>query len=230
MSDFSKLEKAQARRERRNNRRRTNTNMMVCPTTTRTPAPTVVDEVSHPRTPAARWRLEGQADDFPDLIDMERADLMKGDYTDDELANAIYLHGDASPSLENLLSGKAFRPIVWLTAGKERIRWLSRKLEQALSRLRLYENQKPIAYGTPDGNWVRAEDKEQRPDAAAFTEVFYASAKLDNAGEVSSLVSLLKDCAPHLKKSIDTANFDNRKEMRELLHRIVKVTAKYTEN
>lgn len=83
-------------------------------------------------TPANRRGDNGEIDHFAHYIDRERADLPLGDYTDDELANAIFIHYDMVPSVEDMLSGKAKMPIVYMTAGKERIRWLSRKLIEAL--------------------------------------------------------------------------------------------------
>ncbi|WP_412535944.1 hypothetical protein [Marinobacter sp. MIT932201] len=69
------------------------------------------------RTPSARWREAGETDPHEGKYDGERALLCKGDITDDELANEVYLY----PNIGNL------------TAAKERIRWLSRRLEVALS-------------------------------------------------------------------------------------------------
>jgi len=66
-------------------------------------------------TPAARWRENGEEDPHGDYYNCERAKLCKGDLTDDELANAVYLN----PDIGNL------------TAAKERIRWLSRELVKA---------------------------------------------------------------------------------------------------
>lgn len=84
-------------------------------------------------TPANRWSLEtGNGEDpHPDIINQERAKLQLGYLTDDELANAVFLHADKNPSMDAVMSGKALMPIVYLTAAKERIRWLSRKLEQS---------------------------------------------------------------------------------------------------
>jgi hypothetical protein len=82
------------------------------------------------RTPAAQWRENGEKDPHK-RFDGERSDLALGYLSDDELANAVYLHGDRSPSIADLLAGKAVRPIVYLTAAKERIRWLSRALVKA---------------------------------------------------------------------------------------------------
>jgi hypothetical protein len=72
---------------------------------------------SEDQTPAARWRQEGQPDPHGRRYDCERAQLALGELSDDELANAVYLE----PT------------IVTLTAAKDRIRWLSRKLHEATS-------------------------------------------------------------------------------------------------
>lgn len=72
-------------------------------------------------TPAAKWRQNGEPDPHGDAYECERAKLCKGHLTDDELANAVFLHchGD----------------IGTLTAAKERIRWLSRSLLAAQQRI-----------------------------------------------------------------------------------------------
>lgn len=84
-------------------------------------------------TPAANWREKGDLDPHGSYYDRERAELPLGDLTDDELVNAVFLYGDTQPSIAEVIAGTAKMPIVYLTAGKERIRWLSRnlvKLEQ----------------------------------------------------------------------------------------------------
>lgn len=86
-------------------------------------------------TPAAKWRKNGEADPHGDKYDCERAKLAKGDLTDDELANGMYLYDHRN----------GFESIFWLTAGKERIRWLSRKLVEA--QLRIAELEKPASSG-----------------------------------------------------------------------------------
>lgn len=83
------------------------------------------------QTPAAHWREKGEPDPHSSYNNMERAALALGDLTDDELANAVFLYGDTQPSIAEVIAGTAKMPIVYLTAGKERIRWLSRKLIEA---------------------------------------------------------------------------------------------------
>ena len=84
-------------------------------------------------TPAARWREAGDLDPHGSCYDRERSGLPLGDLADDELANAVFMYGGTQPSIAEVIAGTAKMPIVYLTAGKARIRWLSRnlvKLEQ----------------------------------------------------------------------------------------------------
>ncbi len=82
-------------------------------------------------TPAAKWRIDGEPDPHGTRYDCERAALTLGTLTDDELANAVFMHGNERPPIQDVIAGTAFMPIVYLTAAKERIRWLSRALETA---------------------------------------------------------------------------------------------------
>jgi len=86
-----------------------------------------------PRTPAAEWRVKGEADPHGTQYDCERAALTLGNLTDDDLANGAYMNYDVRMSLDELMNPKPGKhmPIVWMTAVKERIRWLSRALEKA---------------------------------------------------------------------------------------------------
>lgn len=81
-----------------------------------------------PATPSARWAADGLPDPHAGRYACERAALTLGNLTDDELANAVYLHGNEQPSMADLVAGKALSGIVYLTAAKDRIRWLSRAL------------------------------------------------------------------------------------------------------
>lgn len=83
------------------------------------------------QTPAAHWREKGEPDPHGSYYDRERAELPLGNLTDDELANEVFMWGDHKPSVAEIMDGTAKMPIVYLTAGKERIRWLSRKLIEA---------------------------------------------------------------------------------------------------
>jgi hypothetical protein len=94
-----------------------------------------VNNADMPSTPSARWRKEGKEDPHVAQYDCVRATLVLGDLTDDELANAVYLYADTPPSMSDVISGKAIMPIVYLTAAKDRIRWLSRQNEYLLAQL-----------------------------------------------------------------------------------------------
>ena len=76
-------------------------------------------------TPGAVWRENGEDDPHGDKYSCPRSALPKGNLTDDELANGMFIC-DHRTSLES---------IGWLTAGKERIRWLSRRLAAAERRI-----------------------------------------------------------------------------------------------
>lgn len=71
-------------------------------------------------TPVANWREEKQEDPHGTHYDGERAKLAGGQYTDDEVANMVYMN----PGIANL------------TVAKERIRWLSRKLVKTTDELK----------------------------------------------------------------------------------------------
>jgi len=88
------------------------------------------------KTPAAKWRQEGQADPHGDHYNCQRAALTLGELTDDELANGVFLHGNEPLNINALLRRTPgyHSAVVWLTAGKDRIRWLSRALEESKAR------------------------------------------------------------------------------------------------
>ena len=87
-------------------------------------------------TPAAYWGVESASEDpFPELINRERGSLCLGNHTDDQLANEVFMYGDMTPEekVRAMITGKC-SSVAYLTAAKERIRWLSRHLEAALAR------------------------------------------------------------------------------------------------
>lgn len=91
------------------------------------------DPVQPASTPAANWRADGALDPHGTHYDCERAALTLGGFSDDELANAAFMNYDHRPPLQDIVDGKAHSPIVYMTAVKERIRWLSRALEAAIA-------------------------------------------------------------------------------------------------
>ena len=104
-------------------------------------------------TPSSHWRAEGQADPHAGHYDCERAALAMGNLTDDELANAAFVNYDVRPPLQDIIAGKAYSPIAYMTAVKDRIRWLSRSLEKAISErdalaaeLKAVREQEPVAW------------------------------------------------------------------------------------
>ena len=87
------------------------------------------------KTPSSNWNAAGEVDPHGETYNCERSALSMGTLTDDELANAVFLYGNQRPNIDDVISGKAHMPIVYLTAAKERIRWLSRSLVKAETEL-----------------------------------------------------------------------------------------------
>jgi hypothetical protein len=87
------------------------------------------------RTAAATWRTKGEPDPHENYYDCERAALTLGNLTDDELANGAFMNYDRKWTFQELVNPQPglYRPIVWMTAVKDRIRWLSRALVSATS-------------------------------------------------------------------------------------------------
>lgn len=84
-------------------------------------------------TPSSNWHSTGEPDPHQGRYDCERAALAMGNLTDEELANGAFLNYDVRPSMQDIIDRKASSPIMWMTAVKDRIRWLSRSLEKALA-------------------------------------------------------------------------------------------------
>lgn len=89
-------------------------------------------------TPSSRWAENGEPDPHGNSYACERASLALGKLTDDELANAVFMHDHRNLDLAAILAGEP-SSIALLTAAKERIRWLSRMLAH------------PPAPAVPDG-------------------------------------------------------------------------------
>ncbi|MFM0432312.1 hypothetical protein PQQ75_25100 [Paraburkholderia aspalathi] len=123
-----------------------------------------------PSTPSATWRANGEPDPHFKQYDCERATLTLGTLTDDELANGAFMNYDRRQSLSEMLNPQPGQhmPIVWMTAAKERIRWLSRALERALAPA----TEPPVACkgincGSTDGASHSAECQSQHDAAVA---------------------------------------------------------------
>ena len=102
-------------------------------------------------TPAAAWRQAGEPDPHAGHYDCERAKLAMGHLTDDELANGAFMNYDQPLNVQGILAGTHASPIAWMTAVKDRIRWLSRELNRAeqerdalATKLAELEEQEPI--------------------------------------------------------------------------------------
>ena len=82
-------------------------------------------------TPGAQWRAAGEPDPHGARYNCQRAELALGHLSDDELANGAFMNYDAPLNLEGIQAGTHSGPVAWMTAVKDRIRWLSRQLEEA---------------------------------------------------------------------------------------------------
>ncbi|WP_110949197.1 hypothetical protein [Pseudomonas bohemica] len=104
-------------------------------------------------TPAATWRVNGEKDPHAGRYDGERSQLALGKYTDDELANGAFMNYDAPFDVAKVMAQDPdyHPPIVWMTAVKDRIRWLSRKLAAA-------DAQRTELLGALDGLLLAYED------------------------------------------------------------------------
>lgn len=81
-------------------------------------------------TPGARWAATGEPDPHGTRYDCERSELAMGNLSDDELANAVFIHGDRNLTFAQMTSGE-LPGSAYLAAAKDRIRWLSRALVAA---------------------------------------------------------------------------------------------------
>ncbi len=83
-----------------------------------------------PVTPAAEWREKGEPDPHGNRYECERDALALGHITDDALANGAYMNYDQPLDFKALAENKPgyYSPICWMTAVKDRIRWLSRRV------------------------------------------------------------------------------------------------------
>jgi hypothetical protein len=162
------------------------------------------------KTPAAKWRQEGQADPHGNHYNCQRAALTLGQLTDDELANGVFLHGNEPLNINALLRKTPgyHSAVVWLAAGKDRIRWLSRALEESKAR----EQALQLRLNTAD----QRIDELVISEAALREEVFSQRAKIEkleqqvefvvnerDAAEQRNavLVELLRECQPALDKA-----------------------------
>lgn len=115
---------------------------------------------SQAATPSSHWRVEGAPDPHAGHYDGERAALAMGKLTDDELANGAFMNYDQPLNLAGIIAGTHSSPIAWMTAVKDRIRWLSRSLERVAAgrdalaaELKALREQKPVARIDDDENF-----------------------------------------------------------------------------
>lgn len=83
------------------------------------------------------WLAEGREDQFANYLERAREDLAMADFSDDELANYAFMNYDRAPEAEAAEMMSRYRNgmlhqfhsrIAIMTAVKERLRWLSRRV------------------------------------------------------------------------------------------------------
>jgi hypothetical protein len=134
-----------------------------------------------PDTPAAQWRENGEKDPHGTRYNCERAELALGKLSDDELANGAFMNYDTRMSVEDMMNPKPGQhmPIVWMTAVKDRIRWLSRRLVEAQA-----ERQEGAGAGADDAHLFELWWAEFMPEAtqARAWAAWVAAPRADGVG------------------------------------------------
>ena len=155
----------------------------------------LTEAIATPATPRATWAMNGEPDPHGDRYNCARADLCMGAMTDDELANAAFMNYDVRPHPQDIIDGKAFSPIAYMTAVKDRIRWLSRRLDKVERPEQ--QPQEPVARILRIGIngirivWIRGAD----PQEGEFGQFLYLAPPKTDAGIPASTVSALREVA-----------------------------------
>lgn len=139
-------------------------------------------------TPPAKWLVLGKDDPHGSLYSSSmRSRIAMGDWTDDMIGNALYLMGDSLNEPERSLS-RAISGIGVLTAGKERIRWLSRRvtfLEKAYMELR------PRMYTVKNGDTLYDIAKRETGDGERWRELHELNRHIPNPDRIKAGDSLM---------------------------------------
>lgn len=109
------------------------------------------------KTPSAGWRENGEPDPHGTRYECPRENLAMGGLTDDQLANGAFLNYDQPLNLQGILAGTHSSPISWMTAVKDRIRWLSRQLFASQQR----NNEQAVEYNAMVDSFLARERKLQ---------------------------------------------------------------------
>lgn len=95
--------------------------------------------------PQPSWRDLGMSDPHNEHYDhtKKREDLAMGHLSDDMIAYGAFMYYNAPLDVERIIARDPnyFSPIGWMTAAKERLRWLSRRLWDAERRIEIMEGQ-----------------------------------------------------------------------------------------
>lgn len=125
-----------------------------------------------------------------------------GKLTDDELANGAFMNYDQPLNLAGIIAGTHSSPIAWMTAVKDRIRWLSRSLDMVVderdaiaAEMKALREQGPVA---------RIDDDEsfQGPcrHAMAFVPMHRGSPLYAYPVPARELTDAVDDLAQHIRQ------------------------------
>lgn len=139
-------------------------------------------------TPPAKWLVLGKEDPHSTFYSSNmRNRLAMGDWTDDALANALFLSGDDTHSPHRTLS-RAMSGMAVLTAAKERMRWLSRRvhfLEEAYAEIR------PRMYTVKNGDTLYGIAKRETGDGERWRELHELNRHIPNPDRIKAGDSLM---------------------------------------
>lgn len=146
-------------------------------------------------TPSSHWSADGKPDPHGKTYDCERAGLHMGNMTDDELANGAFLNYDQPLNVAGILAGTCHSPIAWMTAVKDRIRWLSRSLEKVAAErdalaaeLKESREQEPVAF---------MHDQETRRDCVHIEVLDFLQRANSHYGCVNKIQRIPLDTTEH---------------------------------
>lgn len=107
------------------------------------------------KTTASGWRENGEPDPHGTRYECQRESLAMGGLTDDQLANGAFLNYDRPLDIHAIMTKQEgyASPIAWMTAVKDRIRWLSRQLFASQQR----NNEQAVEYNAMVDTLLRKE-------------------------------------------------------------------------
>ena len=83
-------------------------------------------------TPSTEWFVKGEPDPHGmQYVGKRRRHMALGQLTDDQLAHGVFMNYNAPLDIRGIIARTNHSPIAWVSAAKDRIRWLSRMFEKS---------------------------------------------------------------------------------------------------